>query len=184
MADHAIPLVDISPHLSENTTADAKASVIDEVKSACSTYGFLQIQGHGVPLEAQQDMLQCCKTLFDLPQEQKDALSLKNSRARRHVNATVAMTCCQLISEKGLRADRRADTRFESAVRLQRNKSFLPRQQNDPWRTDTFITVSTSATRSARIPPASYVAQTNGPHLFPTQLSTFPRWYITSTFSA
>ena len=80
-----IPLIDISGYLESSSSNEAKQKVIDEVKSACSTYGFLQVKGHGVPVETQRDMLQCCKTLFDLPQEQKDALSLKNNAARRQV---------------------------------------------------------------------------------------------------
>ncbi|KAK5173918.1 uncharacterized protein LTR77_002599 [Saxophila tyrrhenica] len=83
MAPQGIPLIDISPYLNSDSSAEIKAKVIDQVKSACSTYGFLQITGHGVPADTQRNMLDCCKTLFDLPQAQKDALSLKNNQARR-----------------------------------------------------------------------------------------------------
>ena len=82
---HQIPTIDISPYLDPHSSAEAKAKVIDEVKAACSTYGFLQVKGHGVPIEIQRNMLQCCKVLFDLPIEQKEALSLKNNPARRQV---------------------------------------------------------------------------------------------------
>ncbi|KAF2161741.1 hypothetical protein M409DRAFT_69549 [Zasmidium cellare ATCC 36951] len=77
-----IPIIDISPYLDPSASPEAKKKVVDEVKSACSQYGFLQIVGHGVPLEAQRGVLKCCKTLFDLPVEQKEKLSLKNSPSR------------------------------------------------------------------------------------------------------
>ena len=80
---HKIPTIDISPYLDTNSNAKVKARVIAEVKSACSYYGFLQVKGHGVPIETQLKLLESCKTLFDLSPEQKDALSLKNNPARR-----------------------------------------------------------------------------------------------------
>lgn len=80
---HQIPTIDVSPYLDPASKARIKAAVIEEVKSACSTYGFLQVKGHGVPIETQRNMLQCCKSLFDLPIEQKESLSLKNNPARR-----------------------------------------------------------------------------------------------------
>ena len=82
---HTIPSIDLSPHLDPNSSFEEKLKVIEEVKAACSTYGFLQIKGHGVPLEAQNKMLESCKQLFDLPRDEKNALSLKNNPARRLV---------------------------------------------------------------------------------------------------
>jgi isopenicillin N synthase-like dioxygenase len=78
-----IPDIDISPYLDSASSEEARQEVIHQVKSACSTYGFLQVKGHGVPIDTQRRMLQCCKVLFDLPTEQKQALSLKNNAARR-----------------------------------------------------------------------------------------------------
>jgi len=40
-------------------------------------------EGHGVPVEVQQRMLETCKALFDLPQDQKDVSTLKNNAACR-----------------------------------------------------------------------------------------------------
>ena len=80
---HQVPIVDISPYVDPEASSEARAKVIEEVKSACSHYGFLQIKGHGVPLESQRSMFQCSKALFDLPQEQKNAMSLKNNAAKR-----------------------------------------------------------------------------------------------------
>ena len=77
-----IPTINISPYLDPTSTAQEKTRVVEQVKAAAEQYGFLQITGHGVPLEAQRQILKCCKTLFDLPIEQKEALSLKNSPSR------------------------------------------------------------------------------------------------------
>lgn len=84
--DHKIPLIDIGPYLDPSSTAEAKEKVIEEVQTACTTYGFLSIAGHGVPLETQRKMLKSCKSLFDLPHEAKNKISLKNNSARRQVN--------------------------------------------------------------------------------------------------
>jgi isopenicillin N synthase-like dioxygenase len=80
---HQIPTIDIKAYLDANSPADARSKVIDEVKSACSQYGFIQIKGHGVPIELQHKIIGCCKSLFDLPDGQKEALSLKNNVSRR-----------------------------------------------------------------------------------------------------
>lgn len=77
-----IPIIDIDPFLDAAASREAKEKVVDEVKSACSKYGFLQIVGHGVPLESQRGILKCCKTLFDMPVGEKEKLSLKNSPSR------------------------------------------------------------------------------------------------------
>lgn len=78
-----IPAIDISPYLDPTSSEEAKQHVIKQVENACSTYGFLQVKGHGVPVETQRGMIEACKVLFNLPSEQKDKLSLKNNNARR-----------------------------------------------------------------------------------------------------
>ena len=80
---HTVPAIDLGAYLDRNASAEAKAHVVDEVKAACTRYGFLQVKGHGVPLQLQRDVIEAARTLFALPQEQKDALSLKNSVSRR-----------------------------------------------------------------------------------------------------
>lgn len=80
---HKIPTIDISAYGNPEATAAEKTKAVDEVRSACSEYGFFQVKGHGVPSELQQGVLESCRKLFDLPQDRKDALSLKNNPARR-----------------------------------------------------------------------------------------------------
>ena len=83
---HTVPTIDISPCTDPASNAEARAQVIEEVRSACSEYGFLQVKGHGVPIETQRKMLQCCRLLFGLPLEQKECLSLEKNPARRQVS--------------------------------------------------------------------------------------------------
>lgn len=77
-----IPTIDIAPYIDASSSQEARTKVVTEVKNACSRYGFLQITGHGIPLYAQKRVLECCETLFALPVEQKERLSLKNSPSR------------------------------------------------------------------------------------------------------
>ncbi|KYG43086.1 hypothetical protein M433DRAFT_136725 [Acidomyces richmondensis BFW] len=77
MAD--VPIVDIGPYSHPDSSPTTKRHVIDEVRKACAEFGFIQIKGHGVPVGVQQRILDSCKALFDLTQDQKDALSLKNN---------------------------------------------------------------------------------------------------------
>ena len=80
---HTIPTIDISSYLDKGAAHDARTKVIEEVKTACARYGFIQIIGHGVPVNLQRKIIDCCKRLFDLPQAKKDELSLKNNVSRR-----------------------------------------------------------------------------------------------------
>ncbi|KAF2097228.1 putative 2OG-Fe(II) oxygenase family oxidoreductase [Rhizodiscina lignyota] len=80
---HQIPTIDLSDYLTKDSSPEARARIIEEVKDACSRYGFIQIKGHGVPVDLQRKIIGCCKTLFDLPQAEKDALSLKKNVSRR-----------------------------------------------------------------------------------------------------
>lgn len=90
---HEIPTIDISSYLKQDATVKDRGEVIDAVRLACADYGFIQIRGHGVPVETQRKMLHCCKTLFDLPTEDKDELSLKNNPARRQVQRRESFIC-------------------------------------------------------------------------------------------
>ncbi|KAK4548638.1 hypothetical protein LTR36_009549 [Oleoguttula mirabilis] len=78
-----VPTIDVSPYLQGDISPDRRAETVERVKAVCFEYGFLQVTGHGIPIATQRQMLACCKTLFDLPQQRKDTLSLKNNPARR-----------------------------------------------------------------------------------------------------
>lgn len=77
-----IPTIDLSAYLDPCSAQTEKDRVIEQVKSACEKYGFLQITGHSVPLDSQKEILSCCERFFALPLAEKEALSLKNSPSR------------------------------------------------------------------------------------------------------
>ena len=106
---HTIPTIDISPYLSQASNQETKDKVIEEVRSACATYGFLQVKGHGIPVELQRKMLQCCEVVFDLPTDQKESLSLKNNPVRRQVNRHYVDPHAELRLSQGLRESRRTN---------------------------------------------------------------------------
>lgn len=105
-----IPNIDISPYLDHSASTEAKQKVVDEVKTACSQCGFLQIVGHGVPLESQRQILKCCKTLFDFPVEEKEKLSLKNSPSRHGYERMRE----QVLDNKALADDKEVKCRCRS----------------------------------------------------------------------
>jgi isopenicillin N synthase-like dioxygenase len=167
---HNIPLIDLSPYLDSKSSQAAKAKVIDEVKSACSTYGFLQVKRHGVPVQVQRGMLQSCKTLFDLPQAQKDALSLKNNPQRRQVQRR---TCVQIVAHiwQRIRTYRRTDSGSHSLARLQGDESTSTLKRQAPSLTGS--KVSMSAARFHQMKEAFYADLTNG-RIYLTKNSTLP----------
>lgn len=62
-----IPTINLEPWLNGSDPE----SVVSEVRSACMTYGFFQLVGHGIPLELQRKAFACSKRFFSLPLEQK-----------------------------------------------------------------------------------------------------------------
>jgi isopenicillin N synthase-like dioxygenase len=67
----AIPTVDISPFLDEQSSQDAKDQVVEAMRDACTTFGFFYLVGHGIPEEDRQKVLDCTKLYFSLPTEEK-----------------------------------------------------------------------------------------------------------------
>ena len=80
--DDYIPSIDLRGYF-EPTSPTSKDEVVAKVRAACLEHGFFQIVGHGVPVDIQRRMLASCKTFFDMPQEQKTALSLRKFSWRR-----------------------------------------------------------------------------------------------------
>ena len=68
-----IPTIDISSYRDKPDSDEARR-VIEQVKHACTTYGFLQIVGHGVPRDIQEDVLKGAAAFFALPMEEKKKL--------------------------------------------------------------------------------------------------------------
>lgn len=85
--DIQLPMIDLSGYITPKTQED-KEKVIAEVRDACKKYGFFQVKGHGVPLEAQQGLLKSIKTLFRMSKEEKLKLSYLENPCRRGYEAS------------------------------------------------------------------------------------------------
>lgn len=66
-----IPTVDISPWLANDASPESLKAVVDDMRHACTTYGFFYLVGHGITEEARQGTLECAKRFFALPSEEK-----------------------------------------------------------------------------------------------------------------
>lgn len=88
MADEfVVPTIDLSGYINPKSSND-KEEVITQVRDACRQYGFFQVKGHGVPIKTQQELIQSVRNVFDMPKEEKLALSfLKNSCRRGYEGA-------------------------------------------------------------------------------------------------
>ena len=72
-AVHRIPVIDLSTSDEEQLTQD--------IADACSTYGFFQVQNHGISPDLIERFREQCRVYFDLPHD------LKNSWKRHGRNA-------------------------------------------------------------------------------------------------
>ena len=66
-APFAVPVVDISPWVDGSDDAAARARVAREVDAACSSVGFVQVLGHGVPDDAVTGLASAMDDFFSLP---------------------------------------------------------------------------------------------------------------------
>lgn len=160
---NTVPIIDIHAFSDPVSSAKARQQVIENVRSACSEYGFLEVVGHGVPLATQKAVLDSAKRLFALPQDQKDALSLKNNPARRGY---------ERIGEQVLDANALPDHKEATS----RPASPRPRFRY----TDIHHRATTWAANSRPRSPASCAAQTNGQR-YQTLPSARPYRSTTST---
>jgi isopenicillin N synthase-like dioxygenase len=65
-----IPVIDVSAAL----TGSSLGAVAEQVDRACQDVGFLQVVGHGVPLDLIDAVYGAAPQLWDLPQERKEPL--------------------------------------------------------------------------------------------------------------
>ena len=65
-----VPAIDIAPFLSGDR--EGKGHVVDAVRDACRTIGFLVIAGHGLPADDLERAFSLTRDFFDLPQADKD----------------------------------------------------------------------------------------------------------------
>ncbi|KAL8721591.1 MAG: hypothetical protein Q9225_001755 [Loekoesia sp. 1 TL-2023] len=85
--DKVLPIIDLSGYINPRFPDD-KEQVIARVRDACRQYGFFQIKGHGVPLRAQQGLIQSLDNFFNLPKQEKLKLSFLKNPCRRGYEAS------------------------------------------------------------------------------------------------
>jgi isopenicillin N synthase-like dioxygenase len=87
MADRPAPVhaVDLEPfHFGGPSAREGVARLVDD---ACRDTGFLQVTGHGVPLETCDALLDAWAGFFDLPLEEKQAWVVEDESANRGFSA-------------------------------------------------------------------------------------------------
>ncbi|KAJ5909829.1 leucoanthocyanidin dioxygenase [Penicillium tannophilum] len=77
-----IPTVDISAWIDPNSTEEGRQNVVDEMRNACTTYGFFSLVGHGITPEEQEQALKCAKLFFTLSEEDKMDVCIAKSKGR------------------------------------------------------------------------------------------------------
>lgn len=70
--DFEVPTVDISPYV-DGGSAPARSGVAADIDYACSTVGFVQVVGHGVPDEAIDGLTRAMDSFFGMPPADKRA---------------------------------------------------------------------------------------------------------------
>ncbi|KAK4869341.1 hypothetical protein LT330_006341 [Penicillium expansum] len=68
--EQAPPIIDISSFYSKDQAA--RQDLLEQVRSACKTFGFFQIINHGVPEFLQEDILKQSEDFFKLPLDIKE----------------------------------------------------------------------------------------------------------------
>ncbi len=90
VAPASIPVVDLADALAPGSPGGR--TVAPAIRSACETAGFFYVVGHGVPAAQVATMFELARALFELPQAQKDELSLHRSPAMRGYEAIGSQT--------------------------------------------------------------------------------------------
>ena len=67
-----VPVVDIGPWVREGGDDADRVAVARAMDAACSTVGFVQVTGHGVPTGVGEGLARACDAFFDLPAEVKN----------------------------------------------------------------------------------------------------------------
>ena len=77
----SVPLIDISDYLDGD--AAAKEGVVQRVRDACETQGFLQVVGHRVTPDIQRRFIDVISAFFALPLAEKEKVSMTKSPCSR-----------------------------------------------------------------------------------------------------
>lgn len=66
----SVPTIDFTAYLSDPTSAES-SKIVNDIKTACTTTGFFQLIGHGIPTSLQDAVFKGSEALFKLPMEEK-----------------------------------------------------------------------------------------------------------------
>lgn len=69
-----VPILD----LEQARNPDTKPAFLDELKNALLHVGFLYVKNTGIDDSLVQDVVRLCKDFFDLPEEEKLRIEMKN----------------------------------------------------------------------------------------------------------
>lgn len=72
----ALPIIDISPFFSPDSTQDDRKATASRVHSACVSAGFFYLTGHGISENEMDEVLILARQFFDLALEDKEKLSI------------------------------------------------------------------------------------------------------------
>lgn len=74
----SLPIIDISPFLSETPDEAAKTKTARSLYSACHNIGFFYLTGHGISTEVQRSVLDAAREFFlNASEEEKVAIGRK-----------------------------------------------------------------------------------------------------------
>lgn len=80
--DSPIPTVDVSAFLSPTATEAERRQVVEDVRHACTTYGFFTLVGHGIPHAQLNQAFEASKRFFALPDEKRQDVHVGKALGR------------------------------------------------------------------------------------------------------
>lgn len=92
--DHSgslVPTVDIAPFIADPETLEAQ-EVVDSVRRACTTSGFFQVKGHGLPEEQQRDLFRASQKFYSLSLQEKKKVDIRTTIGRRGYDALASQS--------------------------------------------------------------------------------------------
>lgn len=70
----SLPIIDISPFLSPTSTPSARHATATALDTACTTYGFFYLTGHGIPTSKLDEVISLAREFFLLPLSEKNKI--------------------------------------------------------------------------------------------------------------
>lgn len=92
--DHSgslVPTVNIAPFIADPETLEAQ-EVVDSVRRACTTSGFFQVTGHGLPEQQQRDLFPALRKFFALSLQEKNKVDIRTTIGRRGYDALASQS--------------------------------------------------------------------------------------------